>query len=61
MKLRLQGSSLRLRVKRSEVERLCDTGAVEESVEFGRFAPRDLPVERRRTRSRRKRPLLRAL
>ena len=35
MKLRLQGNSLRLRLKRSEVERLCGAGAVEESVEFG--------------------------
>jgi hypothetical protein len=35
MKLRLQGNSLRLRLKRPEVERLCATGAVEEFVEFG--------------------------
>ena len=34
MKLRLQGNSLRLRLTRSEVERLRDTGVVEESVGF---------------------------
>ena len=35
MKLRLQGNSVRLRLTRSEVERLRDTGLVEESVDFG--------------------------
>jgi hypothetical protein len=35
MKLRLQGNSVRLRLTRSEVERLRDTGIVEESVDFG--------------------------
>ena len=34
MKLRLQGNSLRLRLGRSEVAQLRDTGAVEESVSF---------------------------
>ncbi len=34
MKLRLQGNSLRLRLTRSEVQRLGDTGIVEESVGF---------------------------
>ena len=43
MKLRLQGNSVRLRLTRSEVERLRVTGLVEESVDFGageRFAYR---------------------
>jgi hypothetical protein len=35
MKLRLQGDSLRLRLGQSEVARLRDHGAVEESVSFG--------------------------
>src|SRR5215471_1927688 len=35
MKLRMQGNSVRLRLTRSEVERLLDTGMVEESVDFG--------------------------
>lgn len=35
MKLRLQGNSVRLRLTRSEVERLRDTGLVEGSVDFG--------------------------
>jgi hypothetical protein len=35
MKLRLQGNSIRLRLTRSEVERLRNTGYVEESVDFG--------------------------
>jgi len=35
MKLRLQGNSVRLRLTRSEVERLRETGLVEESVNFG--------------------------
>jgi hypothetical protein len=35
MKLRLKGNSLRLRLTRSEVVRLRDEGAVEESAEFG--------------------------
>ena len=35
MKLRLRGNSVRLRLTRSEVERLRDTGLVEESVDFG--------------------------
>ena len=35
MKLRLQGNSVRLRLTRSEVERLRETGLVEESIEFG--------------------------
>ena len=35
MKLRLQGNSVRLRLTRSEVERLRETGTVEESVDFG--------------------------
>jgi hypothetical protein len=34
MKLRLQGNSVRLRLTRSEVERLRETGLVEESVDF---------------------------
>jgi hypothetical protein len=34
MKLRLQGNSLRLRLTRSEVARLSDHGAVEESAPF---------------------------
>jgi hypothetical protein len=35
MKLRLQGNSVRLRLTRSEVERLHNTGNVEEFVDFG--------------------------
>ena len=35
MKLRLQGNSVRLRLTRSEVERLRETGLVEESIDFG--------------------------
>jgi hypothetical protein len=35
MKLRLQGNSVRLRLTRSEVGRLRETGLVEESVDFG--------------------------
>jgi hypothetical protein len=35
MKLRLQGNSVRLRLTRSEVERLRERGQVEESVDFG--------------------------
>ena len=35
MKLRLQGNSVRLRLTRSDVERLRETGLVEESVDFG--------------------------
>jgi hypothetical protein len=35
MKLRLQGNSVRLRLTRSEVERLREIGRVEESVDFG--------------------------
>lgn len=35
MKLRLQGNSVRLRLTRSEVERLREVGLVEESVDFG--------------------------
>ena len=35
MKLRLRGNSVRLRLTRSEVGRLRDTGLVQESVEFG--------------------------
>jgi len=35
MKLRLQGNSVRLRLTRSEVERLRETGLVQESTEFG--------------------------
>jgi hypothetical protein len=35
MKMRLQGNSVRLRLTRSEVERLRETGLVEESVDFG--------------------------
>jgi hypothetical protein len=35
MKLRLQGNSVRLRLSRSEVERLRENGLVEESVDFG--------------------------
>ena len=35
MKLRLQGNSVRLRLTRSEVERLRDQGSVEEAVDFG--------------------------
>jgi len=35
MKLRLQRNSVRLRLTRSEVERLRDTALVEESVDFG--------------------------
>lgn len=35
MKLRLQGNSVRLRLTRSEVERLREIGLVEESVSFG--------------------------
>jgi hypothetical protein len=35
MKLRLQGNSIRLRLTRSEVERLRKTGSVGESVDFG--------------------------
>ena len=36
MKLRLQANSLRLRLKRGEVEQLIAEGAVEESVAFGK-------------------------
>ena len=39
MKLRLQGNSVRLRLTRSEVERLRVTGLVEESVNFGAGEP----------------------
>ena len=35
MKLRLQGNSVRLRLTRSEVERLREIGLVEELVDFG--------------------------
>lgn len=35
MKLRLQGNSVRLRLTRSEVQRLRESGAVEEAVDFG--------------------------
>jgi hypothetical protein len=35
MKMRLQGDSLRLRLGQSEIARLRDHGAVEESVSFG--------------------------
>jgi hypothetical protein len=35
MKLRLQGNSVRLRLTRSEVERLRETGLVGESIDFG--------------------------
>jgi hypothetical protein len=35
MKLRLQGNSVRLRLTRSEVERLRDNGIVEETADFG--------------------------
>jgi hypothetical protein len=35
MKLRIRGNSLRLRLGQSEVRRLLDVGAVEESTEFG--------------------------
>jgi hypothetical protein len=35
MKLRLQSNSVRLRLTRSEVARLSETGLVEESVDFG--------------------------
>jgi hypothetical protein len=35
MKLRLLGNSIRLRLTRPEVERLRETGLVEESVDFG--------------------------
>jgi hypothetical protein len=35
MKMRLQGDSLRLRLGQSEIARLRDQGAVEESVSFG--------------------------
>ena len=35
MKLRIKGNSLRLRVSRSEVDRLLETGRVEETVHFG--------------------------
>jgi len=35
MKLRMHGNSLRLRLNRAEVERLAETGRVEEVVQFG--------------------------
>jgi len=35
MKLRIKGNSLRLRVTRSEVDRLLETGRVEETIHFG--------------------------
>ena len=35
MKLRINGNSLRLRVSRSEVKCLLDTGRIEETIEFG--------------------------
>lgn len=35
MKLRIKGNSLRLRVSRSEVTRLIDTGHIEETIFFG--------------------------
>jgi hypothetical protein len=35
MKLRIKGNSLRLRVSRSEVQRLVDVGRVEETIHFG--------------------------
>jgi hypothetical protein len=34
MKLRLQGSTLRLRLRRSEIERLAAAGRIEETVQF---------------------------
>jgi hypothetical protein len=40
MKLRLQGNSLRLRLTRSEVDRLRDAGSVSEVVDFGAAALR---------------------
>ncbi len=36
MKLRLQANSLRLRLKRGEVDQLVETGRVEETIAFGR-------------------------
>jgi hypothetical protein len=35
MKLRLQGSTLRLRLRRSEIDRLAEHGEIEEVVRFG--------------------------
>lgn len=35
MKLRIKGNSLRLRVTRSELTRLIDTGRIEETIHFG--------------------------
>ena len=35
MKLRIKGNSLRVRLSRSEVDRLLETGRVEETVHFG--------------------------
>jgi hypothetical protein len=40
MKLRFQSNSLRLRLKKSEVERLVREGRLEESVAFGEGAPK---------------------
>jgi hypothetical protein len=55
MKLRLQGNSVRLRLTRSEVQRLRDAGAVDESIDFGEETlsyrleslPLPVPVEAR--------------
>jgi hypothetical protein len=35
MKMRVRGNSIRLRLMRSEVEQFCETGLVEEIIEFG--------------------------
>jgi hypothetical protein len=39
MKLRIKGNSLRVRVTRSEVNRLIDTGLIEETIHFGPSEP----------------------
>lgn len=39
MKLRIRGNSIRLRLTKSEVEQLGETGSIEDSVVFGAAAP----------------------
>jgi hypothetical protein len=47
MKMRLRGNSIRLRLTRSEVARLLETGRVEERVEFGAGAALTYAIESR--------------
>jgi|SRR5271154_4034282 len=53
MKLRIQGNSLRLRVSRSDLTRLLETGILEETVYFGREEGTELTYVLARDSSRR--------